>query len=190
MYHASKFLMATVMISCSLATSAQAAHEGKAWKHDNAKMFDLFLRTNSIVVYRVHKSMKTIHETNTALKSAHEIKATPAQEAEFVQAQLNKSLELVKPFMNDIRGYKDLIMPLLNESAINHHFKSKHLETFLKGNQDLETYTKSSVKTVASLEVLLQEIQGFFADLFASLSKETKDSYQAFVAKQQKSQKK
>jgi hypothetical protein len=160
---------------------------GKAWAHENKKLFDIFLRSNPITLFRIQKSSNTIKETVTALKTTKNSSA--AQETEFVKAQLNKSLELVKPFIDDIRGYKDLIEPLLKESLAHHNAKDLYLVKFFNtadSKEKLETFTDREIRTVAQLQNMLHELQGFFADLFASLSKETKDAYKAFLSKNAK----
>lgn len=164
-------------------TQTAPSVEGHAWKKNDqaVKLFDIFLRSNPITLYRVQKSSQIIKKTHETLKTS--IKATPAQEAAFVREQLNKSLELVRPFIDDIRGFKDIIAPLLNESQTTHTTKQNYLTKFLNGADKLEVFTDREIKTVEQLENLLHEIQGFFADLFASLSKETKDAYKAFLAK-------
>lgn len=172
-----------ILISASL--SSIAAVEGKVWKNDNARLFDLFLRTNPVSLYRIHKSTREIQTTSAAIK-ANQQKFTAAQEAEFVKKNLNQALTFVQPFINDIRGYKDLILPLLNESALNHGIKQSHMARFLAGKDPLETFTDREIMTVESLQAILNEIQGFFADMFASLSPETKNAYKAFVASNSK----
>lgn len=164
-------------------THAAAKVTGKAWEHGNKKLFDIFLRSNPVTLFRIQKSSKTIQETASHL--ADTTKLNLASEAEFVKAQLNKSLELVQPFIDDIRGYKDLIEPLLSESLKNHKFEHKILLSFFDSptKESLDAFTTREVKTVQQLRNLLLEIQGFFADLFVSLSKETKDAYKAFLAK-------
>lgn len=162
-----------------------AAIEGKAWKSDNARLFDLFLRTNPVSLFRIHKSTREIQTTSNALKSSLQA-LTRDQEAAFVKKNLDQALTFVQPFINDIRGYKDLILPLLNESAINHGIKQSHMARFLGGKEDLEAFTTREIRTVESLQALLEEIQGFFSDMFASLSKETKDTYKSFVASNSK----
>lgn len=185
MFKFSSVIVTSVALALTTFQSVNAS-EGKAWKHENAKLFDVFLRANPVTLYRIHKSSKTIQETNGVLKTAQQNRFDSAREAEFVKAQLEQALVLVKPFINDIRGYKDLILPLLTESYAVHGIKNAYMSRFLSGSDTLEVFTAREVKTVEALQGLLQEIHGFFADLFASLSKETKDAYKAFVAKQSK----
>lgn len=178
---------AALLFVVTHAPIATATH-GIAWKNDKAKLFDVFLRTNPVVLYRVHKSSKTIQETLATLKTAMHHKNTPQEEAVFVKAQLDQTLVLVKPFIDDIRGYKDLVVPLLSESYSSHSIGHTTLKKFLDGNESLEIFVTKEVKTIESLSNLLLEIQAFFADLFTSLSKETVTSYKAFITEQSKKQ--
>ncbi|MBM3887286.1 hypothetical protein FJ364_05135 [Candidatus Dependentiae bacterium] len=174
-------LMSLAFTSISMATAT--ASEGKTWvKNDQAvKLFDIFLRSNPITLYRIQKSSHLIKSTHAALKNVH--KMNPTQEAEFVKAQLDKALELVKPFIDDIRGFKDVISPLLNESFASHGLTSHYLSDFPTGNDKLETFVANNIKTTEQLQHLLSEIQAFFADLFASLSPDTLKAYKEFIAK-------
>lgn len=173
------------LIFCAATQSPVSAAEGKEWKNPNSRLFDLFLRTNPVTLYRIHKSTREIQITSNTVK-ANQLKFVGSEEAAFVKKNLNQALTFVQPFINDIRGYKDLILPLLNESAANHGVKQSHMARFLTGKDELEIFTDREIRTVESLQTMLTEIQGFFADLFASLSKETKDAYKAFVASNSK----
>ena len=176
-------LASFVLFGASL--SSITALEGKVWKSENARLFDLFLRQNPISLFRIHKSTREIQTTSNAIK-ANQQKFSGNEEAAFVKKNLNQALTFVQPFINDIRSYKDLILPLLNESAINHGITQSHMTRFLSGKEFLEVFTDREIRTVESLQTILNEIQGFFADLFASLSKDTKDAYKAFVASNSK----
>ena len=185
MNNVTKLFLASLALFCA-AAPLSASSEGHAWKKNDqaVKLFDIFLRSNPITLYRIQKSFIAIKATHAALKNV--TKTSPDQESVFVKAQIDKSLELVKPFIDDIHGFKDIIFPLLNESQINHSAKKNYLTKFLNGGDKLEVFTDREIKTVEQLENLLHEVQGFFSDLFASLSHETKDAYKAFIAKNSK----
>jgi hypothetical protein len=178
------FLASLALFSAASPLSALA--ENHVWKKNEeaVKLFDIFLRSNPVTLYRIQKSSMAIKATHAAIKNA--TKTNQAQEAAFVKSQLDKSLELVKPFIDDIHGFKDIIIPLINDSQIAHGVKKNYLTKFLNGADKLEVFTDREIKTVEQLENLLHEIQGFFSDLFASLSQETKDSYKAFIGKNSK----
>lgn len=191
----SHFLLGTFLLSCQTQIFAKAdpTHvTGKSWTNDQYKeLFNKVLRGNPVTLFRIQKSSNTIKATINTIK--HAPRVTPSEEAEFVKLQLNTSLELVKPFIDDIKIYKDIIKPLLLESLTHHKAHEQLLIKFLNSanpKESLETFTEREIKTVPQLEAILFEIQVFFADLFASLSQETKDAYKAFLTKNSPKQQK
>ncbi len=173
------FLTGLFLIAAPLCSAH--APVGKAFKNENVKLLDIKLRNTLVVIYRIHKSSHEINKSIGLLKTAHQNKTHTGQEAEFVKIQLSQSLQLVAPFINDIRAFKDLIIPLVQESNKNHDIKNSSLTNFLNSGDTLDVFTGKNITSIESLQALLEEIHVFFLDLFASLSKETKDAYKKYI---------
>lgn len=155
---------------------------GKALKHTNAKLLDIKFSTSILSVYRIHKSSSNIKKCLEMLATPIHHKDQKVPDVGFIKTQLDQSLKLVEPFINDIRSYKDLILPLVNESNKNHTITNSYLTRFLNGADALDEFTNKNITSLESLQGLLKEVQAFLLDLLASISKETKDAYKTYIA--------
>ncbi len=155
---------------------------GIAWKNESAKLFDLILGTKLFALSQIHKASVSVTKAVTNLKSLHPVKHDPSKEADVVKTQIAESLALVRPFLDDIRDQKALLLPLFAETAASHKLQTTYLTKFLNGTENLDTFVGREIKSIPALQNLLTEIQSLFADLFASLSDNTKKNYKAFLA--------
>ena len=164
-------------------TPPSAAIKGKKWTSNEQaiKLLNIYLRSNPMTVLEIQKSVQTIRTTGATLRSMNKF-ASAQEEEVFVHNTISVAIDLIKPFIDTIRSNKDMIKSILEETLTHHQASQKLLLRFLVGNENIETFSKREIKTIPQLQNLLHEIEGFFADLFASMSDEVKAAYKKFIA--------